>query len=121
MYLPPLMPPGHVGRGRAARNGAAVVVVDTFRASTTISVLVEKGIRVVPVASIEEAASYPGADYRMGERGSEKIQGFDFGNSPTELKSVQFRLGDTVVLSTTNATRIIEAAGGAHTSLPAPS
>ena len=42
------------------------MVVDAFRASTTIAVLVSKGVRVVPVASIEEAASYPGAAYRLG-------------------------------------------------------
>jgi 2-phosphosulfolactate phosphatase len=87
--------------------------VDTFRASTTISVLVSKGARVVPVASIEEAASYTEVDYRIGERGSAKVQGFDFGNSPTEIEAAELRPGATVVLSTTNGTRIVEAARGA--------
>ncbi len=45
----------------------------------------EEGPRVVPVASIEEPASFAGADYRVGERGSAKVKGFDFGNSPTEI------------------------------------
>ena len=94
----------------AARGGAAVVAVDAFRSSTTIAALVSKGVRVVPVASIEEAASYPGAAYRIGERGSAKVQGFDFGNSPTEIEKVELEKGATVVLSTTNGTRIIEAA-----------
>jgi 2-phosphosulfolactate phosphatase len=90
-----------------------VVVVDAFRASTTIAVLVSKGAQVVPVASIEEAASYAGPDYRVGERGSAKVRGFDFGNSPTEIEATELRKGATVVLSTTNGTRIIEAAGTA--------
>jgi 2-phosphosulfolactate phosphatase len=104
---------GKRGARAAAREGASVVVVDTFRASTTISVLVSKGARVVPVASIEEAASYTEVDYRIGERGSAKVQGFDFGNSPTEIEAAELRPSATVVLSTTNGTRIVEAARGA--------
>ncbi len=96
---------------RGAR--AVVVVVDAFRASTTSAVLVRKGARVVPVASIEEATTYPGVDYRIGERGSEKLPGFDFGNSPTEVEVATLIPGATVVLSTTNGTRIVEAAHGA--------
>jgi 2-phosphosulfolactate phosphatase len=104
---------GEKGARAAAREGAAVVVVDAYRASTTIAVLVSKGARVVPVASIEEAAAYPGADYRIGERGSAKVKGFDFGNSPTEVGEARIKPGTTVVLSSTNGTRIVEAARGA--------
>ena len=103
---------GESGARRAARDGAAVIVVDVFRASTVIAVLVRKGVRVVPVASVEEAA-HIGADYRVGERGGAKLAGFDFGNSPTELEGSELTAGATVVLSTTNGTRVIEAARGA--------
>ncbi|CAA9423055.1 MAG: hypothetical protein AVDCRST_MAG78-1173, partial [uncultured Rubrobacteraceae bacterium] len=105
---------GERGARKAAREGAAaVVVVDAFRASTTIAVLVRKGARVIPVASIEEAAAYAGADYCIGERGSKKVRGFDFGNSPTEVEAAELPPGATVVFSTTNSTRTIEAARGA--------
>jgi 2-phosphosulfolactate phosphatase len=104
---------GESGARAAARAGSTVVVVDAFRASTTIAVLVSKGARVVPVASVEHACSYPGADFRAGERGSAKVAGFDFGNSPTEIVEAEVPLGSTVALSTTNGTRIIEAARGA--------
>ncbi len=100
---------GERGAREAARAGAAVVVVDTYRASTTVAVLVAHGARVVPVASIEEAEVYP-ADFRIGERGSAKVKGFDFGNSPTEVEEARIPPGSTVVLSSTNGTRIIEAA-----------
>ena len=100
---------GERGAREAARGGAAVVVVDTYRASTTIAVLVAHGARVVPVASIEEAERFP-ADFRIGERGSAKVKGFDFGNSPTEVEEARMPPGSTVVLSSTNGTRIIEAA-----------
>ena len=104
---------GEVGARAAVRERAVVVVVDAYRASTTIAVLVHKAARVIPVASIEEAAEYPGADFRIGERGSAKVQGFDFGNSPTEIAGSEIEPGSTVVLSTTNGTRITEAAEGA--------
>ena len=104
---------GERGAQKAAREGAAIVVVDAFRASTAIAVLVRKGARVIPVASIEEAVAYTGADYRIEERGSVKVWGFDFGNSPTEIEAAELPPGATVVLSTTNVTRIVEAARGA--------
>lgn len=103
---------GEKGARGAARQGAAVVVVDAYRASTTIAVLVAHGARVVPVASIEEAERYP-ADFRIGERGSAKVRGFDFGNSPTEVEEARIPAGSTVALSSTNGTRIIDAAHGA--------
>lgn len=103
---------GERGARAAARAGSAVVVVDAFRASTTIAVLVSRGARVIPVASITEAATAK-ADYRVGERGSAKVAGFDFGNSPTEILASEVPEGSTVVLSTTNGTRVLRAATGA--------
>ncbi len=79
---------GALGARNAARAGSPVVVVDTFRASTTVAVLVSKGAGVLPVASIEEARAAE-ADFRIGERGSMKVAGFDFGNSPTEVRAAE--------------------------------
>ena len=104
---------GERGARAAARAASAAVIVDAFRASTTISVLVSGGARVVPVASIEEARVHAEADLRAGERGSAKVAGFDFGNSPTEVLAAGIPPGSTVVLSTTNGTRVVEAAEGA--------
>ena len=104
---------GERGARTAARAGSVVVVVDAFRASTTIAVLVSKGAKVLPVASIEEAASAE-TDFRIGERGSAKVAGFDFGNSPTEILASEIPPDSTVALSTTNGTRIVEAAAGAR-------
>ncbi|CAN5817361.1 2-phosphosulfolactate phosphatase family protein [soil metagenome] len=103
---------GVSGAHRAAKSGAMVVVVDTYRASTTIAVLVSKGAIVFPVATIEEASEMD-ADLRVGERGSAKLSGFDFGNSPTSLGKAAIEPGSNVALTTTNGTRVIEAAAGA--------
>ena len=107
---------GESGARRAARAGSVVVVVDAFRASTTIAVLVSKGARVAPVASVEEAASAR-TDFRIGERGSAKVAGFDFGNSPTEILGSKIPPRSKIALSTTNGTRVVEAARGARTIL----
>lgn len=103
---------GESGARTAARSGSAVVVVDAFRASTTIAVLVSKGASVIPVSSIAEAETLD-ADYRIGERGSAKVAGFDFGNSPTEILASGIVPGSSVALSTTNGTRVVEAAADA--------
>lgn len=107
---------GITGARNAAADGATVVVVDAYRASTTVAVLVSKGARVLPVSSVKEAANVE-ADFRVGERGSAKLSGFDFGNSPTALQNAEIPPGSTVALTTTNGTRIIEAAAGATTIL----
>lgn len=103
---------GAAGARAAARSGATVVVVDAFRASTSICLLVSRGVLVTPVADLEQAAHFV-ADYRIGERGSAKVKGFDFGNSPTELAGAELRAGATAVLSTTNGTRVLRAAEAA--------
>lgn len=103
---------GERGARSAVRAGAVLVVVDAFRASTTISLLVSRGARVVPVASVEQALQTR-ADLRIGERGSAKVSGFDFGNSPAEISASHVPPGATIAMSTTNGTRVIEAGLGA--------
>lgn len=103
---------GASGAREAARRGAAVVVVDAFRASTSVCALVSRGVRVAPAASLEKALAIE-AEYRIGERGSAKVEGFDFGNSPVELAAANLEPGKTAALTTTNGTRVLEAAEGA--------
>lgn len=67
-----------------------VVVIDVLRAFTTAAYAFDAGARhIIPVSSVEEAlhlrAQFPGA-LAMGEVKGVKVQGFDFGNSPSELK-----------------------------------
>ncbi|QYJ16948.1 2-phosphosulfolactate phosphatase [Rubrobacter xylanophilus DSM 9941] len=100
------------GARSAARTGAVAVVVDAFRASATLAALVHRGAVVVTVASVEEALALP-ADLRVGERGGAKVPGFDLGNSPTAVLEARMEPGSRVVMTTTNGTRIVEAAAGA--------
>ena len=91
-----------------------VVVIDALRATSTIASGLAAGVLgVIPVATVEEARSRRMEGILLaGERGGDRLPGFDFGNSPVEIRAATGRL---VVLTTTNGTlatrRVAEAAG----------
>lgn len=95
-----------------------VVVVDIFRASTTMcAILFNDASAVIPVASVEEAFKYKKDGFLVGgERNARKIDFADFGNSPFDYtrEVVENR---EIVFTTTNGTQAIEAALGAKTVL----
>jgi 2-phosphosulfolactate phosphatase len=93
----------HVAGARAARGIA--VVVDVFRAFSVAPHAFDVGAaRVFPVAEIAEAFElgrrFPGA-VLAGERHARKLPGFDAGNSPTEIRSLDLR--GKVLVHTTHA------------------
>ena len=88
------------------------IVVDVLRATSTMSQALAAGYRrVLCCAEIEDAyalAKSEGPAKLAGERRLEHIEGFDFGNSPREL--VGAPAAETLVLSTTNGTRLLVSA-----------
>ena len=82
------------------------IMVDTLRASTTICVALDSFNKVIPVTDYEKAKFIASKENAIlaGERNGVKIKGFDVGNSPVNIQN--FR-GDTLVLTTTNGTRIL--------------
>jgi 2-phosphosulfolactate phosphatase len=101
------------GREAAAR-GDVVVVIDALRASVTItSALIVGAVRVIPVLTIDEARAYLDQEGYLvaGERGGVQVEGFHFGNSPTELWRQAMEVkGKILVLTTSDGTRCVEAA-----------
>jgi 2-phosphosulfolactate phosphatase len=93
-----------------------VVVIDIFRATSSICYGIENGAKaIIPVESIESCKSYQSTDFLLAaERNGEIVAGFDFGNSPFAYASEKVK-GKTIVLTTTNGTRAIHAAQEAHT------
>ena len=95
--------------------GTTVVVVDVFRASTTIAAALAGGARfVLPVADVEQAMKLaePYAENEVllgGERECQRIDGFQLGNSPREYTR-EVVAGKVVIFTTTNGTQALAAA-----------
>jgi len=92
-----------------------VVVADILRATSSICVAFHYGARsIIPVKGPEEAIEYKKLGYLTGvERQGEKIEGFDFGNSPFSYMDPAIK-GRDIALSTTNGTRAIQTAKDAY-------
>jgi len=95
-------------------EGRIVVVIDIFRATSSICYGFENGAdMIIPVASVEECLSYEGKGFLLAaERNGEVVNGFDFGNSPFSYTKEKVA-GKTVVLTTTNGTHAIKQASAA--------
>ena len=87
------------------------IMVDVLRASTTISVALEKIPNIIPTLEIEEAIALAPKHqaFLAGERGGATIEGFDVGNSPIEIQRLH---GETLIITTSNGTRILEGISG---------
>lgn len=109
-FLPELVNDGQL-------TGRTVVVIDVLRATTTIAYALAAGATcVIPCTAVEEARE-AGKEFGVsaalgGERDGIKIEGFDFGNSPTEYTREAIE-GKTLFFTTTNGTRAMQTAKGA--------
>jgi 2-phosphosulfolactate phosphatase len=87
------------------------IVVDVLRATSTITQALAAGYRrVLCCAEVDEARAVAAAEDGAvlgGERKTVRIDGFDFGNSPREFVEPA---AETLVLTTTNGTRLLLAA-----------
>ena len=96
-------------------SDTAVIVIDVFRASSTIATALANGARfVLPTADVEQAvklaAPYGKSEALIGgERECIRIEGFDLGNSPREYAPETVG-GKVVILTTTNGTNALFAA-----------
>ncbi|MEF8879367.1 MAG: 2-phosphosulfolactate phosphatase [Candidatus Thermoplasmatota archaeon] len=97
----------HFVSGAKKAEGVAVII-DVFRACTTAAyVFNSKAKKIIPIGEIEKCFSLKkqNPDFvLLGERNGIKIDGFDYGNSPSKVKEIDFR-GKTVVMSTSAGTQ----------------
>lgn len=93
-------------------NNCILVVIDVFRATSTIATALYNGAaRIIPVDSVElciELGKSTGG-ITAGERDGKVIKGLEYGNSPAEYPR-SFIEGKTLVLTTTNGTRLLHMA-----------
>ena len=88
-----------------------VVVVDVFRASATMCMMLNNGASaIIPVSSSELAQEYKSKGFLVGaERNTKRCEFADFGNSPFDYTHEKVN-GKEIVFTTTNGTRAIDVA-----------
>lgn len=93
-------------------SDSIVVIIDVFRATSTIATALYNGAsRIIPVDSVEkciELGNITGG-ITAGERDGKIIAGLSYGNSPAEYPR-SFIEGKTLVLTTTNGTKLLHMA-----------
>lgn len=92
-----------------ALENSIVVVIDIFRATTSICYGIANGAEaIIPVSTVEECLSYKDHGFLLAaERNGLIVEGFDFGNSPFSYVEDKVK-GETIVLTTTNGTRALK-------------
>lgn len=105
-FTPRLIIPG------AAPANDSYIVIDVIRATTTMTVMLDRGAaRVLVAEDIEQARAaarlVPGR-LLCGERNVRRIPGFDHGNSPVEFSRLDL-VGREMIHTTTNGTRAFHA------------
>jgi 2-phosphosulfolactate phosphatase len=87
-----------------------VVIIDVFRATSTIAAALDNGAKcIIPVASVPECIELGQTienSLTAGERDGKVAAGLEYGNSPLEYPRT-FVEGKTLVLTTTNGTRLL--------------
>lgn len=94
--------------------GSCAVVIDVLRATSVMTVAGANGAsEITTCGEVDEArktaAAFDPPALLCGERQCQIIEGFDFGNSPAEYTPDRVS-GKSLVLTTTNGTRAIQAA-----------
>src|SRR3989344_4363733 len=104
----------------ADKASGLAVVIDVFRAFTTEAYIFANGAsKIIPVENLEVAYKLKedNPEYVLiGERKGIKPEGFDFGNSPTEVLDIDFS-GKTIIHTTSNGTKGLVNASNAETVL----
>jgi 2-phosphosulfolactate phosphatase len=84
------------------------VIIDVFRAFSTACYVVRNGAeQIIPVGDVDLAYKLKKENpdsVLMGERQGKMLPGFDYGNSPTDIQTVDFA-GRTVIQTTSAGTQ----------------
>ena len=121
-----LQPPATGGSETASDSAegtenVTAVVIDVLRATTVATTALAAGARSIATCrnvdeafAMRDASGSDSPPLLCGERGCRRIDGFDFGNSPSEYSPAGVG-GRDLILTTTNGTAAIDAAADAQT------
>jgi 2-phosphosulfolactate phosphatase len=92
----------------ARKAKGVTVIIDVFRAFSVVCYAIDAGAaRIIATEGVDDALKLRKLylnSVLVGEREEKKIEGFDFGNSPTEIIKTDLH-GKTVIHTTTAGTR----------------
>lgn len=102
----------HLIEGARQARGLTVII-DVFRAFSTACYAIDNGaVEIIPVGDIDVAYQLKNDNpdcVLMGERNGKIQPGFDFGNSPFQIESIDFT-GKTIIQTTSSGTQGFAAA-----------
>ena len=97
-------------------NNSIVVIIDILRATSTIATAIYNGAKsIIPVDSVADCIKL-GKQMDVitaGERDGQIAEGLQYGNTPSQY-TPEFVKGKTLVLTTTNGTRLLHMALAAN-------
>ena len=97
-------------------SDSIVVIIDVLRATSTIAAALYNGAKeIIPVASVEECIRIGNESgcIMAGERDGQIAEGLQYGNTPFQY-TPEFIKDKTLVLTTTNGTRLLHMALAAN-------
>ncbi|MGF1636779.1 MAG: 2-phosphosulfolactate phosphatase [Cyclobacteriaceae bacterium] len=91
--------------------GKVVIVADIFRATSCMAVALAHGVKLIkPVASLSDCKKLQDEGYiAAAERGGQKVDGFDLGNSPFSYMDESLK-DRSIAMTTTNGTMALHRA-----------
>ncbi|MDR2345844.1 MAG: 2-phosphosulfolactate phosphatase [Planctomycetaceae bacterium] len=110
--------PSEATKNKHLIDGSCTVVIDVLRSTTTLTYAVNAGLlAIIPVLQIEDALQFQTASQADrtkdiilgGERGCERINQFDVGNSPLDMIP-EIVKNKTMIFTSTNGTHAMLAA-----------
>lgn len=99
------------GRKEKSFEQSTKVLVDVFRSTSTMPIILIRGAeRIIPTSSISEARELKRKNPEflvVGERYGMKVPGFDMNNSPSDAMKAHLE-GKTVIFTSTNGTKVLK-------------
>lgn len=112
MHVHVYFTPAEIIRPAGGTTNNVYIVIDVIRATTTMSVMLERGATKIFAARNPEQARAAREQFPSrllcGERNALPLPGFDYGNSPSQFAQMDLS-GREMILSTSNGTRALHA------------
>ncbi|MHA1198260.1 MAG: 2-phosphosulfolactate phosphatase [Candidatus Heimdallarchaeaceae archaeon] len=105
-------------------SNSVYVVIDTFRATTSLSVLKRSGARNIYIVKNKDEAEFLKQNYfsdclLIGEEKGIKIEGFDYGNTPSVFYNEHFSSEKVIFTSSNGAKTLLQLKSKNHVYLAA--